>query len=116
MKQVVIIIFLFCAFGSFAQNTSVKSDKRVLSPELVIQSIDQGNTNALTSDAVPVTGQKYETSQQHTLLLVPEATTPGATTGQQVTASETATPLPASATSTSQADKMILVPVNTQKP
>lgn len=125
MKQVFLTLLFFCALGSFAQNTSVSSDKRVMVPSLVVESTDPGNVEVSLSDAVPVSGQKYETSQQHTLLLVPVGnasgkavgtTTTTTTTGESLMISETASPLPASASTTSQSDKLILIPVNTQKP
>ena len=121
MKQVSIIFLLFCALGSFAQNISVSSDKRVVLPALVVESVQAENSGTVRqSDAVPVTSDKYETSQQHNLLLVPvdhaSVKTTGVTIEEAMIMSETATPLPASSSTTSQADKMILVPVNTQKP
>lgn len=89
-------------------------------PPLVVESTDPGNAEVSLSDAVPVNGQKYETSQQHTLLLVPVGTASGksaaTTPGEPLIMSGTATPLPASASTTSQSDKLILIPVNTQKP
>lgn len=121
MKQVFLTLLFFCALGSFAQNTSVSSDKRVMVPPLVVESTDPGNVEVSLSDAVPVSGQKYETSQQHTLLLVPVGNASGkavgtTTPGESLMMSETASPLPASASTTSQSDKLILIPANTQKP
>lgn len=87
---------------------------------LVVESTDPGKAEVSLSDAVPVNGQKYETSQRHTLLLVPVGTDTGksaaATTRETEMISETATPLPASPSTTSQSDKLILKPINTQKP
>lgn len=120
MKQVFLIPFFFCAQGSFAQNTSVSSDKRILLAPLVVESTNPGNAEISLSDAVPVTGQKYETTQQHTLQLIPVTDTSGKAVGTTHEAtlipSETATPLPASVSTTSQSDKLILIPANTQKP
>lgn len=119
MKQVVFILLFFCALSSFAQNTSVSSVKRVMAPPLVVESTDPANGEVGLSDAVPVNGQKYETSQQHTLLLVPVGTSGKAdatTSGETWIMSEAASPLPASVSTTSQSDKLILIPVNTQKP
>ncbi len=120
MKQAFLILLFFCALGSSAQHASPSSDKRVVLPPLVVESTDPGNTEATLSEAVPVNGQKYETSQRHTLLLVPVGADAGksaaATPGETGMMSETATPLPASASTTSQSDKLILIPANTQKP
>lgn len=120
MKQVFLIPSFFCALGSFAQNTSLSSDKKVLLAPLVVESTDPGNAEVILSDAVPVNGQKYETSQRHTLQLIPVTGTSGKVVGTTHEAtlipSETASPLPASASTTSQSDKLILIPVNTQKP
>lgn len=119
MKQGILVLFFFCALGSFGQNVSVSSDKRVIAPPLVVESKDAGSIEAMPSDAVPVTGQKYETSRQHTLLLVPVGDVSGKTAdtmNEEVLIMSEATPLPASASSVPQSDKLILVPVNTQKP
>lgn len=120
MKQAFGIIFFFCAGSSFAQNTSVSSDKRVFLPPLVVESTDAGKQEVTPSDAVPVTGQKYESSQQHSLMLVPVGNASGnvANTNNSETLmmSETATPLPASASTTSQSNNLTLIPANPQKP
>lgn len=122
MKQVFIILCFFCVSGAFAQvpNTSVSSDKRAILPALVTESVNRENSDAISlSDALPVTGQKYETSQRHTLLLVPVGDVSGKTadaTNEKNLIMSGATPLPASASSVPQSDKLILVPVNTQKP
>jgi hypothetical protein len=120
MKQAFVIIFFFCTWTSFAQNTSVASDKRVFLPPLVVESTDPGKQEVNPSNAVPVTGQKYESSQQHTLMLVPignaSGTNVNTNNGETLLMSETATPLPASASTTSQSNKLILIPDNTQKP
>jgi hypothetical protein len=91
----------------------------VLTPPLVVESSDAGHVEVTQSDAVPLTGQKYETSQRHTLLLVPVGDASGKTadaTNEEGLIMSEASPLPASASSVPQSDKLILVPVNTQKP
>jgi succinyl-CoA synthetase alpha subunit len=113
MKQAFIIIFFFAAWGSFAQNTSVASDKRVMLPALVVESTDAGNpNNIIISDAVPLTGQKYETSQQHTLMLVPVGNSSGAASNSaNAIILSTATPLPGTISTTSQSTGLTLIPV-----